>query len=80
MEESHFFIHKMNPKSLSYTCSRCGWSSTRPSLPSGFIDTVLRMFFLVPIRCRKCRNRFYRFSFTGRPRHTDFQVGPKLGS
>lgn len=59
-----FLALDMKTKGWNYTCSKCGWSNTRPSWPSGIIDAVLRMFFLVPIRCRRCRNRFYRFSST----------------
>jgi ribosomal protein S27E len=47
---------------MDLTCPRCGWSKTRFSMPSGFIDGILRIILLAPIRCRKCRNRFYRFS------------------
>jgi hypothetical protein len=47
------------------TCPRCGWSNTRPSLPSGVIDVVCRLLLLAPIRCRSCRIRFHRFALPG---------------
>ena len=45
-----------------WICSRCGWNETRPSLRQGFTDGLLAVFLISPFRCRKCRNRFYRFS------------------
>jgi hypothetical protein len=43
-----------------HTCPRCGWSNTRRSQLDGAVDRTLAVFLLIPIRCRNCRNRFYR--------------------
>jgi len=43
-----------------HTCPRCGWSNTRRSQLDGAVDRALSVFLLIPIRCRNCRNRFYR--------------------
>ena len=48
-----------------YTCPNCGWRDSRLSHSSGFADRVLALVFLVPIRCRKCLKRFYRFRNSG---------------
>ncbi len=45
-----------------HTCPSCGWSDTRASLRWGALDTFAGLLFLEPIRCRKCLNRFFRFS------------------
>ncbi len=47
------------------TCPRCGWSKARPSVQKGVVDAIARMLLLAPIRCRSCRNRFYRFAIPG---------------
>ncbi len=47
---------------MNTTCSRCGWSNARISAPSSILDWLLKPFFVVPVRCRSCRARFYRFS------------------
>ncbi len=47
---------------MRHTCPRCGWNYTRPSLRSGFADHVLRVLWLAPVRCHRCRHRFYRFA------------------
>jgi PleD family two-component response regulator len=44
------------------TCPRCGWSSIRPSTRRGVLDYVLAFALIEPLRCRRCRLRFYRFS------------------
>jgi hypothetical protein len=45
-----------------HTCPSCGWNDTRASLRWGALDSFAGLFFLEPIRCRKCLNRFFRFS------------------
>lgn len=40
-------------------CPHCGWSNIRRSMQSTVWDRVARLFFLVPVRCRSCRHRFY---------------------
>jgi CheY-like chemotaxis protein len=35
----------------------------RPSVQRGFLDTALGLVYLVPFRCQKCRDRFYRPAF-----------------
>ena len=37
-------------------------------MQKGLFDWILRMLLLTPIRCRKCRNRFYRLR-TGWPKY-----------
>ena len=44
-----------------HTCPRCGWNNTRRSQLDGVVDRALYALLLVPIRCRNCRNRFFRF-------------------
>jgi CheY-like chemotaxis protein len=41
-------------------CPNCGWSDLRVSQNAGFTDKVLSLFAFAPVRCRKCRLRFYR--------------------
>jgi len=43
-----------------HICSRCGWANTRPSERRGLVDGFFSIFWLMPVRCRNCRNRFYR--------------------
>jgi len=45
---------------MPLTCPKCGWSKTRKSVKSGFLDHAMRVFFLTPFRCRTCRLRFFR--------------------
>jgi CheY-like chemotaxis protein len=46
------------PKRLS--CPKCGWSSVRKSERASLLDWAAGFAFLSPLRCRKCRLRFYR--------------------
>jgi DNA-directed RNA polymerase subunit RPC12/RpoP len=41
-------------------CPMCGWMDVRRSMPRGFLDRAVRIFGLVPYRCRSCGQRFYR--------------------
>jgi CheY-like chemotaxis protein len=41
-------------------CPKCGWKHVRPSPRRGIFDGLMRVFYLAPFRCRKCRLRFYR--------------------
>src|SRR5260370_19484205 len=43
-------------------CPKCGWSNIRPSAQHGYLCAVLAVLWLAPLRCRNCRQRFYRFS------------------
>ncbi len=54
---------------MNTTCSRCGWSNARISAPASILDWVLKPLFIVPVRCRSCRARFYRFSTESIQRH-----------
>ena len=54
----------MAPKSIS--CPKCGWSSVRVSDRTGVLDRAARLLFLSPLRCRKCRLRYYRPWFVAR--------------
>lgn len=42
------------------SCPKCGWSSVRLSDRAGFVDRAAALIFLSPLRCRKCRLRYYR--------------------
>jgi hypothetical protein len=42
-------------------CWRCGASHVRRSANSGLADLMVLFLFLVPYRCRACRNRYYGF-------------------
>jgi CheY-like chemotaxis protein len=42
------------------SCPNCGWSSIRRSSSEGLLDWLAALLFLSPLRCRKCRLRFYR--------------------
>jgi CheY-like chemotaxis protein len=44
----------------SITCPKCGWNSVRISDRTGIVDRAARLLFLTPLRCRKCRLRYYR--------------------
>ncbi len=41
-------------------CPNCGWSDFRVSQDLHFTDRLLSLFAFAPLRCRKCRRRFYR--------------------
>ncbi len=41
-------------------CPKCGWSDVRLSRCEGLVDFLARLAWLSPLRCRKCRLRFYR--------------------
>jgi CheY-like chemotaxis protein len=41
-------------------CPKCGWSDVRLSRREGLGDFLARLAWLAPLRCRKCRLRFYR--------------------
>jgi hypothetical protein len=47
-------------ESKRVACPNCGWSDLRVSQPARFADKVLSLFAFAPVRCRKCRARFYR--------------------
>ena len=47
-------------------CPKCGWSDVRSSDQAGFLDRAAALLFLSPLRCRKCRLRFYRPWFIAR--------------
>lgn len=49
--------------STGLSCPNCGWNDVRVSYHARFWDRALVLLFLVPLRCRKCRNRFYRLAF-----------------
>jgi hypothetical protein len=42
-------------------CPKCGWNDVRYSEYYSIWENLLRLFFLVPFRCRICRHRFFRF-------------------
>lgn len=44
---------------MTETCPKCGWSKIRRSQRNGIMDRVLRVFGVVPMRCRSCLKRFY---------------------
>ena len=56
----------MNLAVKGISCPKCGWSSVRVSEPTGVLDRAARLFFLSPLRCRKCRLRYYRPWFIAR--------------
>lgn len=41
-------------------CPNCGWRNVRKSHSNGLVDTLMRMFSVVPFRCRSCGLRFHR--------------------
>ena len=47
-------------EALRPVCSHCGWSDVRQSRSEGLGDFLAAMLLLRPVRCRKCRSRFYR--------------------
>jgi hypothetical protein len=49
------------PVRTNHACPRCGWSNTRRSQLAGSMDRVFAVCLLVPVRCRSCRHRFFRF-------------------
>jgi CheY-like chemotaxis protein len=56
----------MRPAPNSISCPKCGWSRVRRSERSGVLDKAAGLLFLVPLRCRTCRLRFYRPWFIAR--------------
>jgi hypothetical protein len=43
------------------TCPHCGEQSAHRSHRSGIRDRVMRMFQMIPYRCKKCTKRFYAY-------------------
>jgi hypothetical protein len=41
-------------------CPNCGWRNVRKSHSNGPIDTLMKMFSVLPFRCRSCGLRFHR--------------------
>ena len=39
-------------------CPRCGSRYLRPSRPRNFSERIAALWFVSPIRCRDCKNRF----------------------
>jgi CheY-like chemotaxis protein len=50
----------MSQQTKTVHCPKCGWSDVRVSHRTHFWDHVLGVFAMAPLRCRKCRLRFYR--------------------
>jgi CheY-like chemotaxis protein len=48
---------------MKLSCPKCGWSNIRRSSREGLLDWLAAMLLLSPLRCRKCRLRFYRPRF-----------------
>jgi hypothetical protein len=46
------------------TCSKCLWNCAYRSRRQTGLDLFLALFFLRPFRCRSCRKRYYRLSFS----------------
>jgi DNA-directed RNA polymerase subunit RPC12/RpoP len=42
-------------------CPACGSRDIRRSFPKPFLDALMSVFKLQPLRCRSCRHRFYRW-------------------
>jgi transcriptional regulator len=42
-------------------CPYCTSTNIRRSNRSGWMEELLRLFFIAPFRCRACRKKFYRF-------------------
>lgn len=42
-------------------CPKCTSIDVRRANRAGLKDTMLRLFFISPYRCRACRHKFYRF-------------------
>lgn len=57
-----FVTHGASPASpnVRVSCPKCGWSSVRRSERASVLDRAAAFVFLSPLRCRKCRLRFYR--------------------
>jgi CheY-like chemotaxis protein len=51
-------MNRSDSKGLS--CPQCGWGDVRVSYHARFWDYALAFLVLAPMRCRKCRLRFYR--------------------
>ena len=43
------------------TCPHCGEQSAHRSHRSGIKDRVMRLFEMIPYRCRRCSRRFYAY-------------------
>lgn len=56
----------MRAASKRVSCPRCSSETVRLSGRAGFIDGAAVLLLLVPLRCRKCRLRFYRPWFVAR--------------
>jgi len=50
-------------ESTGVSCPKCGWSDVQEPNHARFLDRALAFVFLAPLRCQKCRLRFYRPKF-----------------
>lgn len=48
-------------------CPYCGWSNVFLSRPKRFLDKLLVLILLRPVRCHECMRRFYRPIFCTTP-------------
>ena len=52
------------PARPEVVCSKCHWRCLLPSRRRTSLDFLLALFFQRPYRCRSCRRRYYRLSFS----------------
>jgi CheY-like chemotaxis protein len=50
----------MKIEKTGISCPNCGWSDVRVAKGGRLLDRLLGVFAMAPLRCRKCRLRFYR--------------------
>ena len=48
------------PEKTFPRCPNCGWRNVRLSHINGPVDSVMKMFSIMPFRCRSCGTRFRR--------------------
>src|SRR5580658_6217184 len=60
LEVGEAFVGMNHGWSTGLSCPQCGWNDVRVSYHARFLDYALAFLILTPLRCRKCRLRFYR--------------------
>ncbi len=61
MDSSRCTALETIPASRHGFCPSCTSPHVRRAYRHGFLDEMLRLFFVAPFRCRSCRHKFYRF-------------------
>jgi hypothetical protein len=53
-------VERRSPNRKQYVCPHCKSADLRPSEREGLYEEFLRLFFIKPLRCRRCLRRYFR--------------------